>query len=374
MAIIWNPPMPSWSKPEESMDPPRIITEITEDMMNRNRIFQGIPTIERTPKGRIFYAFYTGAEDEGIGNYVPLFFSDDENFIEKEPYLVVMPSHVETCRTYDACLWFDPRGRLWFFVTQSYTYYDGRNGVWAMVCENPDDEKPVFSEPRRIANGIMMNKPLVYNGNWLLPCAIWDKFKSAYNDLPEERFSNVYVSTDEGESFSLLSHTEYSDRYVDEHMMAELSDGRILMLIRGKHGIGMAISEDGGRTWSRAVDSGLGGPCSRFCLKRLRSGRLLLVNHWQFTRRNNLTAMLSEDDGKTWKGYLMLDERNDVSYPDCVEDANGNLYVIYDRERYGAKEILMAKITESDILNGSLITDGSQLKVVLNRATGKKPE
>jgi hypothetical protein len=84
--------------------------------------------------------------------------------------------------------------------------------------------------------------------------------------------------------------------------------------------------------------------------------------------------MLSEDEGKTWKGYLMLDERSDVSYPDCVEDSNGNLYIVYDRERYDAKEILMAKVTEEDILAGNLVKSGSYLKHVLNRATGRKKE
>ena len=371
MAIVFNPILPSGCDSEDSMRPPVLVTEIPEEAENRNRKFQGIPAIERTGNGRIFFAFYSGGEDEGIGNYVPVFRNDDGGASMEEPFLLVMPSNPETCRVYDPCLWIDPQGQLWLFAAQSYTYYDGRCGVWASVCENPDAPEPIFPPMRRIANGIMMNKPIVYHGEWLLPCAIWDKFKSSYHNLPEERFSNVYCSADNGKTFELLSHTDYPDRYVDEHMMAELSSGSILMLIRGKHGIGMAISDDGAKTWSRAADSGLGGPCSRFCLRRLRSGRLLLVNHWNFHQRNNLTAMLSEDDGKTWKGYLLLDGRKDVSYPDCTEAEDGTLYIIYDRERYGAKEILMAKVTEDDILAGSLVHSASALRIVLNRAEGK---
>ena len=368
MAIVFNPIMPSGCDSEDSMRPPVLVSEIFEDAKNQNRKYQGVPAIERTAKGRIYFAFYSGGGDEGIGNFVPVFRTDNEGASMEEPFMLVMPSNSETCRVYDPCLWMDPVGRLWLFAAQSYTYYDGRCGVWASVCENPDADIPEFSPMRRIANGIMMNKPIVYRGEWLLPCAIWDKFKSSYNDLPEERFSNVYRSADNGKTFTLLSHTDYPDRYVDEHMMAELSNGNILMLIRGKHGIGMALSTDGARTWSRPVDSGLGGPCSRFCLRRLKSGRLLLVNHWNFHQRNNLTAMLSEDDGKTWKGFLMLDERKDVSYPDCAESADGTLYIIYDHERYGAKEILMAKVTEQDILAGTLKSPASALKMVLNRA------
>ena len=375
MAIDQNPILPKDCTPDDSLRSPVFVTDIPDYALNHNRVFQGIPAIERTQNGRIFYAFYTGTEDEGVGNFVALLISDDEGKTMTEPYLCVMPSNPASCRVYDECLWFDPRGRLWFFVTQSYTYYDGRCGVWACVCDDPDAEKPTFSPLRRIANGIMMNKPIVYHdGTWLLPCAIWDKFKSSYNYIPEETYSNVYCSRDEGESFELLSHVDYPDRYIDEHMMVELKDGKILMLIRGKHGIGMAISEDGAKTWKKPVDSELGGPCARFCIKRLASGRLLLVNHYNFQRRNNLTAMLSEDEGKTWKGFLLLDERQDVSYPDCTEDASGNLYIVYDRERYGAKEILMAKVNEEDILAGAVVTEGSYLKRVINRATGCKKE
>lgn len=34
------------------------------------------------------------------------------------------------------------------------------------------------------------------------------------------------------------------------------------------------------------------------------------------TSRSHLTAYLSKDDGTTWTGGLMLDERRGVSYPD----------------------------------------------------------
>lgn len=372
--IDFNPIMGEGCDSNDAMNPPVLVESPQGDCLNAARRWQGIPAIERTPNGRIFFAFYSGGQDEGIGNYVLLFRNDDDGKTMNEPYLAVMPSNPETCRVYDPCLWFAPDGKLWFFVAQSYTYYDGRNGVWAMVCENADADRPVFSAPRRIANGVMMNKPTVRQGDWLLPCAIWDKFKTTYNHLPEERYSNVYRSRDGGKTFQLLSHTDYADRYVDEHMIAELGDGRLMMLIRGKHGIGQSFSADGGETWSPAEDSGLGGPCSRFCLRRLKSGKLLLVNHYQFTRRNNLTAMISDDDAKTWKGFLTIDARNDVSYPDTVETDDGMIYLIYDRERYNAREILMAKFTEADVLAGKLVDPRSALRIVLNRATGQKPD
>ena len=73
MAIDFNPIMGEECDKEDAMLPPRIVFEIPEHALNANRYFQGIPALERTEKGRIFFAFYTGTEDEGIGNYVPLF-------------------------------------------------------------------------------------------------------------------------------------------------------------------------------------------------------------------------------------------------------------------------------------------------------------
>ena len=372
--IDFNPILDEGCDKDDALLPPVQVREPGGIYQNGARRWQGVPAIERTPAGRILFAFYSGQTDEGIGNYVVLFKTDDEGATMEEPFLAVVSANPKTCRVFDPCLWMDPQGRLWLFVAQSYTYYDGRNGVWAMVCENYDAPRPTFTPPRRIANGIMMNKPLVWRGNWLMPCAIWDKFQTTYNDLPEERFSNVYRSTDGGKSFSLLSHVDYPDRHVDEHMMVEMKDGRILMLIRGKHGIGQSVSPDGGQTWEPPTDSGLGGPCSRFCIRSLKNGKWLLINHYHFKRRDHLTAMLSDDDGTTWKGFLVLDERSDVSYPDAVEAEDGTIYVIYDRERYDAREILMAKITQADILSGALVEPGSRLKILLNRATGEKTD
>ena len=149
------------------------------------------------------------------------------------------------------------------------------------------------------------------------------------------------------------------------------------MYIRTLYGIAVSYSTDGGESWSEAVDSGLGGPCARFAMRRLRSGRIMLVNHVDFNGRNNLTALLSDDDGKTFPYKLLLDGRNDVSYPDVKEASDGYIYIAYDRERGGfkksleeaeacAREILFAKITEDDIIKGS-IGEGSSLCNIVSK-------
>ncbi len=359
-----------------SLIPPTYVTDRAVlddpagDYTDENRLFQGIPGIECTPKGTYYMVFYTGGQSENIGNFLLLFRADDPHRFGK-PFMAVVPPDREFTRCFDPCLWVDPLGRLNLFWAQSFGNFDGRLGVWRAVCEDPDSETPRFDPPERIANGIMMNKPtVVRGGSWLLPCAIWAPASSELNDIPEEKFTNVYRSDDNGKTFRLYGHADCPRRGIDEHMIYERSDGSLRMLIRTSPGIGESTSYDGGKTWSDGKDSGLGGPDSRFCVRKLKSGRILLVNHYDFRERDHLTAMLSEDDGETWKGFLLLDERARVSYPDAAQSPDGMINIIYDWNRKDDKEILLARVTEEDILAGRLTDSRSELKLLLNKATG----
>ena len=162
-------------------------------------------------------------------------------------------------------------------------------------------------------------------------------------------------------------------------MLLEMKDGTLKMFVRREKGIiGAADSVDGGYTWSKDYDSGYRGPTSRFHITRLKSGRILFVNHYDFSERDHLYAMLSEDEGKSFPYKLLIDERKDVSYPDAKEAADGFIYVTYDRERGShkdsfdearscAREILVAKITEEDIINGTLQNKESYVKRIASK-------
>lgn len=345
-----------------ALAPPSIKSQLGATYYERR--FQGIPGIEITAAGRLYVTFYSGGIGEGPDNFVILVRSDDDGFTWTEPlFTIELP---DKARAYDPCLWHDPRGRLWLFWAQSYERFDGRCGVWEIHCSDPDSDKPNWSQPRRIANGIMMNKPTVLSSSeWLLPTSLWPR-PDVHKDLLHERYSNVYQSTDDGESFQLLGSADVPERVCDEHMIVERKDGSLWMLVRTRYGIGESISYDGGKSWSPGEPTTLGGPCSRFFIRRLQSGNLLLINHYQFTKRDNLTALLSEDDGATWKGYLLLDERG-VTYPDGVQSEDGQIYIVYDHGRRKDKEILMAVFREEDVLTGKCVSPGARLKVIVNK-------
>ena len=350
-----------------------------------NRRWQGIPSLERTRNGRLYVNFYTGMKGEEAGNFVVLVHSDDNGKTWTDAEIVIEHDDLEI-RCFDPALWLDPLGRLWFTWTQSRQFYDGRHGVWAIVSSDPDAEVPQWTEPRRIANGLMMNKPIVNSKDeWLFPCALWShessKPSEEHPELAFEIGSNVYVSTDKGNSFNYRGGADTEGRAFDEHMLVEKKNGQFWMLIRTKYGIGQSFSNDQGKTWTPGEDSGIPGPNSRFFIRRLASGRLLMVNHGSseqfdgekiYRTRSMLCAKLSEDDGKTWIGGLLLDERLKVSYPDGAQDENGVIYIVYDWDRYDAREILMATFTEEDILAGKCVSPHARLQMLVSKATGEK--
>jgi predicted neuraminidase len=145
------------------------------------------------------------------------------------------------------------------------------------------------------------------------------------------------------------------------------------MLVRTTYGIGQSFSDDGGATWSEPEQSWIPHiPGARFFIRRLSTGRLLLVKHSPLDgkTRSDLTAYVSDDDGRTWSGGLLVDEREYVSYPDGVEAPDGTVYVIYDFERTGAKEILMATFTIQDVVSKREVSGRLRRRVLVTRATG----
>ena len=359
------------SNTDLAMQPVTPNTDPGPEYHSSTRLFQGIPGIERDPaSGRLWATWYCNSREaeEGPDNYVVLVTSDDDGATWSDsPVLVVDPPG--RVRAFDEVIWIDPLGRLWLFWAQSYDKFDGRVGVWCITTDEPGSSNPTWTAPRRIANGIMMNKPTVLSdGEWLLPTAVWVVKEPHRKDVAAERFSNVLVSTDQGETFSIRGGADVPNRGFDEHMVVERRDGSLWMLVRCKPGIGESVSTDGGRTWSPGKQTEMPGPDSRFFIRKLRSGNILLVSHDNYEKRNMLTAWLSDDDGMTWNGGLLLDERMAVSYPDGIEDESGLIRVVYDRERKGDREILYAQFREADVLAKDIVSDDAELRRLINRA------
>lgn len=356
---------------------PRIIKNpaTVEDYSPQNRKITMVPSIAVSRNGRFWATWYAGiTPGEDRNNYVVLATSDDQGDTWEE-VLVIDPDGPGPVRAFDPQVWIDPDGRLWFFWAQSYekdqfTYYNGVNtGVWVLTTSDSEKKNPSWSEPRRITDGIMMNKPIVLStGEWVLPVSTWRTKNGA----------RVVVSHDNGNSWKVRGAVDVPEPVwnCDEHMVIERMDGSLWMLVRTTYGIGESISTDRGRSWTPLVPSRIQHPTARFFISRLHSGNLLLVKHGPVgmrTGRSHLMAFISKDDGYTWSRGLLLDERNGVSYPDGQQTSNGTVYITYDFERRGSQEILMTGFREDDIVCGSdirMVEVFQRRKVISKGGTG----
>jgi predicted neuraminidase len=368
-----------------SLEPPVIHTQPGPEYADDRRSGNMIIGLERTPKGRL-WACWVGNGDSPNGFFM-LATSDDGGSRWSRPRLVIDPTDppgLPQRRALVGNLWTDPAGRLWLFFDQSLGYFDGRGGDWYITCDNPDAEEPVWSKPVRFADGCTLNKPTVMaNGDWLLPVSLWTRdrigpvlLKEAHRDLDSIRMANVYASTNRGQSWFRRGGVAFPNTDFDEHMIVELRDRRLWMLARSRQGISESFSVDQGATWSAPHASAIQNPSARFFIRRLASGCLLLVKNGplgdRLPRRSHLTAFLSDDDGKTWRGGLVLDERAEVSYPDGFQAPDGVIHLLYDWNRHKEAEILLAKFREEDVLAGNFKTPGARSRLLVNRADGPK--
>lgn len=352
-----------------------------EKFSEAHRTWQGIPAVEVTSGGYVYAAFYTGMRWEELGNYVVVYRAKAGEDFGEAMTAVYWGPHF---RCYDQALWIDPLGRLWLTWA-----VEPNVGVYGVICDDPDAEEPQWSDVFYIGKGVMMNKPVVLSsGEWLFPIALWPENNANNCRLAayeSERKCFVYSSTDEGKSFTRLGGADAAHRCIDEHMILERRDGTLALYIRRQKGNNIAVcySGDKGKTWSYGADSGIINPDSRFYIGRLKSGRVLLVNHDNGERRSGLTAYLSEDDGETWPYKLLLDERFEISYPDAKEADDGFIYIVYDKDRgcsptpeqsaKFAREILLTRVTEDDILAGEIKNPGSESRRIISKLGAYTP-
>lgn len=344
--------------------PPQVLQLPDAEHTLASRQFQGIPSLAISPNGRLWATWYAGkTPEEDHNNYVVIATSDDRGKTWHE-HLAIDPDGEGPVRTYDPELWLDPTGKLWAFWAQTIGHVGTIAGVWAITTDNPDHANPTWSSPRRLTDGVMMCKPTVLStGQWLLPASTWKETDNS---------AKAIASTDQGRSWNLLGacHVPKEHRIFDEHMIVEKKDRSLWMLIRTDYGIGESVSTDGGKTWSDLKPSAIQHPSSRFFIRTLASGNLLLVKHGPIdtaTERSHLTAYLSEDDGNTWSAGLLLDERKGVSYPDGQQATDGTIHLVYDYDRKADRAIHMATFTEDDVLAGKLTTPDSTLQTIVSK-------
>ncbi len=343
-------------RPDKAI-PPKVIPNPggTADYNRAARTCTGVPSLAVSRGGRLWAAWFSGTTPGSIIErcpraYVVVSTSGDGGRTWKE-VLAIDPDGPGPLKAYDPHPWIDPDGRLWVFFTLPYPLH---KHAWAITAEDGDQASPAWSPPRPVFEGVLLNKPTVLaNGDWLFP---------TYARRPHNMAAILaHVSCDEGRSFAVKGQCEASwDLGPSEPMAVERRDGSLWMLVRTVKGIGETVSTDGGATWSPLEVPAIRHTASRFFIGRLHSGNLLLVKHLGIDedplsagkgrQRRDLTAFISKDDGRTWSGGLVLDDRVGCSYPDAQQVADGTIYVCWDFMRSRDQEVWMTTFREEDVL------------------------
>ena len=346
------------------------IAAIAEDRTaDAGRTWQGIPGLERTAKGRVLASWFSGGDKEpSPQNEVYLCYSDDAGKTFTSPQVMAAPQDGTRC--FDPTLWIDPKKRLWYIFNRG-NKDTAVHDVHARICDDADATPPVFGPEFRVGYegpyAFRMNKPTVLSsGEWIMPVTHAVEPVKDWFAGPKQ-LQGVGISTDEGRTWKLHGALK-APEWALECMITELRDGRLWLLTRTGSGVlWESHSSDKGINWSEAAPSTIANPGSRFFIRRLASGSLLLVNHYKFKGRSHITARLSTDDGATWNEGLLLDERSGVSYPDGVQDKDGLIWITYDRDRQGDGEILLAKFREEDVIAGRNVSGAVTLKQTISK-------
>ncbi len=359
------PPPRETDKP--FLAPPEYVGAPTGERATTNRALTMVPSLAVTPGGRLWVVWYAGVTPaEDWNNYVVIATSDDDGATWRE-VLAIDPDGLGSVRAFDPEIWLSPDGALRVFWAQTIDLEGATAGVWEISTHDVESPAPQWTKPRRLTDGVMMCKPVALStGEWVLPASTW---------RTTDHSARMVVSDDAGRSWFVRGacNIPAEVRSFDEHMLVERLDESLWMLVRTRYGIGESVSTDGGVTWPELTPSALAHADSRFFITRLQSGNLLLVKHGAITEktgRSHLTAFISKDDGRTWMGGLLLDERENVSYPDGQQAAGGTIYIVYDFERTKARQILLASFREEDAATGEAASNSVRLRQIVSQGTG----
>ncbi len=135
------------------------------------------------------------------------------------------------------------------------------------------------------------------------------------------------------------------------------NDGTLVAYMR-ENGPGdrmrMAKSTDEGVSWGPVVQAKLPNPGSGLDGVRLENGDWVLVYNDTTDGRNSLAVSLSTDEGKSWKITRHLEKQaaGAYHYPVVIQGRDGNIHVVYSYFTTGGKTMKHASFNEAWLRQG----------------------
>ncbi|MBN2311168.1 MAG: exo-alpha-sialidase [Candidatus Hydrogenedentes bacterium] len=114
-------------------------------------------------------------------------------------------------------------------------------------------------------------------------------------------------------------------------------DGTIVAYLRDSgappNRVQISLSQDDGESWSASVDTDIPNPDSSLEVVALKDGRWLMVCNDTEEGRRRLTALMSDDEGATWKWRSQIEPCDDIGqsfgYPSVIQARDGLIHMTY---------------------------------------------
>ena len=293
-------------------------------------------------------AWYAGSR-EGAGD-VAIYFSlfNEETLTWGQPVKLVdrLQSSNELKRDVkkigNPVLFSDSAGRLWLFYSSvtvggwsgcSLNYKISTDGGSTWTNSSKMILSPFFNLTENVKNkGILFE-----DGSFVIP--VYHEFINKFSQLvrlkPGKGHTNYEIwkiTTNENAIQPSILPDEGGAMTAFFRNMGNKKENYILK----------TFSKDAGKTWSELIDTSLPNPNSGFDIIRLADGGYLAVINYSFHDRSNLTMLISEDKGKTWRKIKVLENTpgKEYSYPSINRSNSGLYHLTYTYERRRIKHIV----------------------------------
>ena len=328
----------------------RIIQSVKECVFDEDREFQSghASTLVRLSNGDVLVAWFGGSWEKNPDVAIWMARRTEKGW--QKPYKIA--------DTWGVALW-NPvlfrrqDGRIMLFYKEGATI-----PKWRTMVKISDDNGATFTETRELVpgddsggRGPVKNKPiLTVDGTIVAPASIegelWDCFADLSRDGGEtwHKSESVPMRRIGYDSLHLLSDPRHCyGKGIIQPTIWESEPGHLHMLTRSTSSASFrSDSNDGGKTWCCAYQSGLPNNNSGIDLVKLDSGSLVLAwnpvgnlpNYYKGAR-TPLILSYSDDNGKTWSELLTLENTHgNFAYPAIVADSNEiSLTYTWNRER-----------------------------------------